>query len=244
MTGPSVSVILPVYNGQDTLGQALESVLAQEYHPLEIVVVDDGSTDNTRQIAEAFPQVVFLSQANQGPSAARNRGLQAASGELIAFIDDDDLWPPGKLAWQVGRLVADPTLELVLGRVQWEGLKQFTEPVVGFQFGAAVCRRSLIEAVGLIDEKLPMSEDVDWFMRIREQGRRFEISSQLALRYRRHPENMTADSYLSGQHLARALKHSLDRRRQAGKAESLPRLSLVAQDPEARRFLEERQAGD
>lgn len=237
-------MIVPVFNGEATLAQALESVLAQNYHPLEIVVVDDGSTDDTRQVAEACPQVVYLSQANQGPSAARNRGIKASSGELVAFIDDDDLWPPGKLDWQVGRLLADPTLELVLGRIRWEGLKQFSEPVVGFQFGAAVCRRSLFEAVGLIDEELPMSEDVDWFMRIREQGRRFEISSRIALHYRRHPDNMTADSYLSGQHLARALKHSLDRRRRRGKAESLPRLSLVAQDAEVRRFLEERHVGE
>ena len=235
-----VSVVLPVYNGERYLKEAIDSVLAQRHRPLEILVVDDGSTDDSGEIAQRYSEVQYHRQDNQGPSAARNRGIQMARGEFVAFIDADDLWPEDKLHWQLQVLHQHPDCQMSLGTVLWEGLKRFHQPVLGFQFGVALCRRSLFEAVGLLDESLRMSEDVDWFMRVREKNQEVQVSNRVALRYRRHPENMTADSYHSGQHLARALRLSLARRRQQGQQGDLPELKGWGADPEIVQFMEER----
>ena len=117
---PLVSVITPVYNGARHLVDAVTSIERQDYEPLEIIVVDDGSTDETPDvIAELGDRVRAFRQDNAGPAAARNRGLAEARGELLAFCDADDTWPDGKLDLQVGRLQQDPELDVVLGRVQY-----------------------------------------------------------------------------------------------------------------------------
>ena len=117
---PMVSVVIPVFDAGGRLLEAIVSVERQHYEPLEIVVVDDGSTDDTPAvIASLGTRVRSLRQPNAGPAAARNRGLAAARGELFAFLDADDLWPDGKLQRQVAALEADPDLDLVLGRVSY-----------------------------------------------------------------------------------------------------------------------------
>ena len=124
MTPPLVSCILPVYNGAAHLRDALESVLAQQYAPIEIVAVDDGSTDESPAILAACgSRVRVIRQPNGGPAAARNAGIHAARGELIAFLDQDDRWHPRKLARQVAHLQANPQLDVVVAHVEsfWEG---------------------------------------------------------------------------------------------------------------------------
>jgi glycosyltransferase involved in cell wall biosynthesis len=112
-----VSVILPVYNREHSLPRAIESVLRQTYRDLELIVIDDGSTDGTRAAAERYaPRVRVLDQPHRGPYAARNLGLQHARGELVAFIDSDDAWLPDKLALQVP-LMRRPEVGLVFGDV-------------------------------------------------------------------------------------------------------------------------------
>ena len=109
-----VSVIIPAYNGDRYLGSAIESVLAQTYRDYEIIVVDDGSTDNTAQVAQQYKNDVrYLSQTNQGVAASRNFGLAAALGDYIAFLDQDDLFLPYKLASQVELLDRDANLGMV-----------------------------------------------------------------------------------------------------------------------------------
>jgi len=99
---PLVSVILAVHNREGSVARAIASVLAQTYSPLELIVVDDGSTDGTRGVVEGFgAQVTLLARAHSGVYAARNTGLRRARGELVAFIDSDDAWLPDKLAAQV-----------------------------------------------------------------------------------------------------------------------------------------------
>src|SRR5687768_9695612 len=121
---PLVSVIVPVHQGERYLGEAVESVLAQTYAPIELIVVDDGSTDRSADIARGFgPVVRYVYQVNAGQSAARNHGVRLARGPLLAFLDDDDSWSPGKLALQVAALASDPCLEAVFGHV-----RQFVSP--------------------------------------------------------------------------------------------------------------------
>src|SRR5438477_8352790 len=109
-----VSVVIPTFNSADYLVQAIQSVLAQTYQDFEIIVVDDASTDNTNGVLQSFAdRICYVRQDRGGPSAARNRGILQARGELIAFLDADDLWRPTKLARQVDYLKCHPQACLV-----------------------------------------------------------------------------------------------------------------------------------
>lgn len=232
-------MIVPVYNGARWLGEALDSVLGQGVD--EVLVVDDGSQDHTPEVVRGFPQVRYFRQENAGPAAARNAGLARVGGDCLAFIDADDLWPEGKLAWQKQLLAEDPELQVVLGRVEWQGVEGFSEPLISFQFGAALVRKAAFAEVGALNERLPYSEDTDWFLRCREGGIKMHLSSRVGLIYRRHQENLTNDRQRSNRYLVQALKYSLDRRRcQQGPAEAMPSLLHSAGDAEAVRYLHER----
>ena len=113
----TVSVIIPAFNAEAHLGKCLSSIASQACDcRIEMIVIDDGSTDDTARIARSFPDVTLIQQQNQGPAAARNRGLEAATGELIAFLDSDDLWPAGKLEEQLRILKCNPDLRRIFIR--------------------------------------------------------------------------------------------------------------------------------
>lgn len=119
MEQPTVSVVIPTFNRREQLALSLSSVAAQTVKPHEIVVVDDGSTDDTREMLDEFArrhsdmQILVIHQENRGPSAARNAGMKAASGDLIAFLDDDDVWVSQKTERQLSVFAADPQLDLL-----------------------------------------------------------------------------------------------------------------------------------
>jgi glycosyltransferase involved in cell wall biosynthesis len=222
---PLVSVVIPVFNGEAFLREAVQSVLAQKYSPVEIIVVDDGSTDGTENVARSFPETVrYMRQSNKGPAAARNRGIEHAQGSLIAFADADDLWPEGKLELQLPYLLPDPAIEIVMGRIQQVRLsKMVDEPTFSVNLGSAVIRKSVFERVGLFDETMRYSEDVDWFMRAREAGAAIVTIDAVTLLYRQHEQNMTRGKSTSELNVLKALKRSLDRRRErTGSAAALP----------------------
>ena len=198
---PLISVILPVWNGARFLAEAIASIRAQNDPHLEIILVDDGSTDQTAAMAAGFPDVRNFHQANQGPAAARNLGLAEAGGELIAFLDVDDLWPAGKLACQRAHLEANPTLDAVLGRVQYVSLEGALELPTRFEgpdrtvsnvhLGCGLYRRKVFDALGGFAPSLRFSEDQDWLRRAREAGRQLMILEEVTLLYRLHGGNMT-----------------------------------------------------
>jgi glycosyltransferase involved in cell wall biosynthesis len=239
MSAPLVSVVVPAFNATRFIGEALASIARQEYEPLEIVVVDDGSTDGTAQAAREFGvRLTLIEQPNRGPAAARNRGIAAAQGGLIAFLDTDDLWPDGKLALQVPRLSEDSTLDVVLGQIRYEALDdrtldgiRFDEPdgvLTNVNLGAGLFSRNVFDRIGLFDESLRFSEDQDWFLRAREAGARIAVLAEVTLLYRLHAGNMTRGKSARELALARVLKRSLDRRRTtARKADSLPHWSTL-----------------
>ena len=245
---PLLSVIIPVFNGERFLGDAVQSVreavhvLDQEYSDVEIIVVDDGSTDGTARVASSFYETVrYLHQANQGPSAARNRGIEHARGSLIAFADADDLWPADKLKLQLPLLINDPAVEIVMGRIQQVSLSQtidgqtraedVAEPAFSVNLGSAVIRKSVFERVGLFDESMRYSEDVDWFMRAREGGTEIVTIDAVTLFYRQHDQNMTRGKSTSELNVLKALKKSLDRRReQTGFASALRPFKISAEE--------------
>jgi glycosyltransferase involved in cell wall biosynthesis len=232
--GPLVSVVIPVFNGEAFLRDAIESVLTQKYSPLEIIIVDDGSIDGTETVARSFAETVrYLRQANKGPAAARNRGIEYAQGSLIAFTDADDVWPETKLELQLPYLISDPAIEIVMGQIQQVSLsgtvngqtqaEESTEPAFSVNLGSAIIRRSVFERVGLFDETMRYSEDVDWFMRAREAGAVIVTIDAVTLFYRQHEQNMTRGKSTSELNVLKALKRSLDRRRErTGFASALP----------------------
>jgi glycosyltransferase involved in cell wall biosynthesis len=220
----SVSVILPVYNRESYLAEAIDSVFRQEYGPLELIVIDDGSTDRTAEIAQGYGEKIrYRYQNNAGAPAARNNGLSVASGNVIAFIDADDLWPEGKLLLQTDRLRQDPTLEVVMGRVQYSILRQtpngdaifspFQSPFLAPYLGAAIYRRTVFEKLGYLNQTYRFCDDVDLFLRIREQRLPMIVMDATTLIYRIHDTNMTRERQKSEADYLKALRQSIDRRR-------------------------------
>jgi glycosyltransferase involved in cell wall biosynthesis len=226
---PLVSVIIPVYNGADFLEGAISEVQAQNYEPLEIIVVDDGSTDNTRAIAQQFhTSVRYLYQENSGPAAARNCGIRSAQGEIIGFLDVDDAWPTDKLKAQVQYLVEHPTVEIVQGLIQQMELVRNNGggdanfvaihlPYNYINLGSALYRKSVFETVGLFDESMRYGEDVDWYFRAWESGISKALVNQIGLFYRKHDQNMTAGKRLVDVGFIKIFKKHLDRYRQSGR---------------------------
>jgi len=229
-----ISVIIPAYNAAPFLADALECVREQRCDPLEIIVVDDGSTDNTSEVAASFGSAVrLIRQENQGPAGARNRGLLVARGNAIAFLDADDLWPAGALQLLAGEM-ASRQAEIVLGRVQYmrqvkdasgvRGFEPFAEPCISMSLDAGLFHRSVFDKVGHFDPTTRSGEDVDWFMRAREQNIHLAVLPEVTLFYRRHDHNMTRARQSIHADFVRTLKRSLDRRRNTDVLESLPPL--------------------
>jgi glycosyltransferase involved in cell wall biosynthesis len=232
---PLVSVIIPVYNGAKFLPAAVDSVLAQSYRNFEIVVVDDGSEDDTPAVAaELADKIRYFREPHRGVAATRNRGLEEAQGSLIAFLDVDDTWPVYKLERQAQRLAEDPSLDFVLGLLQrtWhnsEGHLMGGPEELALNNGTALFRRETFEKMGRFDESQAFCEDLDWFMRAREIGLNFRIQRAVMLRYYRHDGNMTNQVAVNNQAFIQALKKSLIRRRLAGLG-PLPEMSSYYDD--------------
>jgi len=223
---PLVSVVIPVYNGEAYLAEALDSVFAQTHRPLEVIVVDDGSTDLSAEIARAVLGVRYCAQPHSGPGASRNLGVSQARGRFLAFLDADDLWPVGKLARQLAAFDADPTLDIVYGHVQ-----QFRRPapagatvederiggpVPGHVPGTALIRRESFLRVGPIATHLRVGEFIDWYARAQEAGLNSLMLPEVLLKRRVHTENLGIGERASRTDYVRVLKASLDRRRAHG----------------------------
>ncbi len=234
---PLTSVIIPVYNCDRYLPEAIESVLNQTYQQFEIIVVDDGSTDKTAQIATIFSDKIrYVYQENSGPSTARNTGIKIAKGEIITFLDADDLWSQNKLQLQLAYLGENPSQEVVIGCTQFMQLTlgderqkfaEIGEPRIFLNLGSAIFRKSVFEQVGLFDETLRYSEDVDWFNRARESAIAILMHQEVVLFYRQHEQNMTRNKVANELNVLKVLKRSLDRRRSKndGVATQLSKLS-------------------
>lgn len=210
---PLVSVVIATYNMARYLPQALRSVLLQTYPNLEIIVVDDGSTDATPVVIEPFrssPAVRYIRQANAGQAAAKNHGVREARGEYIAFLDADDFWVDDKLAAQVPLLQRSPDVGVVYSRLHYVDAngtrvgvsdnELFRGDVSGalfvrnfIGFGTAVARRACFECLGGFDESLTMGIDYDLWLRFSTRYR-FDYVDRPLLCYRRWPGQMSNDT--------------------------------------------------
>ena len=220
---PLVSVIIPVHNGERFVADAVGSVLAQQYPSLEIIVIDDGSTDGTEDAVRRLPcDVLYFKQENLGPAAARNRGIRDASGDFVAFLDVDDLWPEHTLTLLVHELMSRPELEVVRGYSQ----VMEHDPVTGtyeyrgnpkesfpYSIASGVYRKRVFDRVGLFDKTLLYGEDTDWYNRAHELKVPMQRVEAVTLHVRRHGKNMTHAKTLVELNMLRVLKKSLDRQR-------------------------------
>lgn len=199
-----VSVIIPNYNYEKYIGEAIESVLAQTYRNFEVIVVDDGSTDNSLQVIRSFGDSVrLLQQENQHVSATRNTGIRAARGKWVAFLDADDIWHPNKLELQLRELRNNPMWSYISADVVPLKTREFPEfdaltvksrklslldflTVTLMSSSSAVIRTSCFKEVGFFDTKLRASEDRDMWWRLAAKFRGGLVEAPL-WRYRQHP---------------------------------------------------------
>ena len=209
---PKVSVIIPTYNRQDFVREAIASVIAQTYQGFELIVVDDGSEDDTRTVVQEFsdiaPGIRYIFQSNQGVSAARNTGVALSTGPLIAFLDSDDVWQPGKLESQATFFATHPEAQICQTEEMWlrHGVRvnphKKHRKAGGDIFArsldlclvspsAVMLRRSLFDHIGGFDPRLPACEDYDLWLRIAAILPVHLIETPLVIKRGGHPDQLS-----------------------------------------------------
>jgi glycosyltransferase involved in cell wall biosynthesis len=231
LSGALVSVIIPVFNGKRFLADAIHSALSQDYRPIEVIIVDDGSSDGSTRLAAAYEDVRVIAQTHAGVAAARNRGIQAARGAFVAFLDQDDVWAPQKLRLQVAALLDHPEA----GYAQC-GVEVCPEPGFGWPVwvrketagaGGLVClpstwlvRRSVFACVGLFDTSYRTGCDTDWLVRAREAGVSRIVVPEMLVRWRIHGANASRRLLADRTEGFRVLREAIRRKRLGGRPEA------------------------
>ncbi len=234
MSNPLVSCIVPAFNSGRYIGEALDSIVAQTWRHTEMIVVDDGSSDDTVEVVAGYgSRVSCIRQDNAGPAATRNAGVAAASGDLVAFLDADDLWHEEKLERQISCFDAKPGIEacVTYAKMFWvpqleyeaEGYRENprSDGIPGYATTTLLAKRGLFDKIGFFREDLWFSDATEWFMRAREQNVALEIIPDVLTYHRMHELNLTRRrSGASKAEFARIVGESLIRRRAA--AQSIP----------------------
>lgn len=228
MSLPLISVVIPTCNRAHYLGEAIESVAGQSYGNCEIIVVDDGSTDHTADVVAGFgDRVVLVRQDNRGTGAARNTGIARASGEFLAFLDDDDFWSHGKLALQMQAFDAAAETDAVYGHME-----QFASPELDDEqrarfrhlagqvipaplAPAMLIRRASFDRVGPFDELLPIGLEMDWYARLCEAGLKTVVLDAVVYHRRLHTANANLTRSDEQPERLKVLKSIIARRRKA-----------------------------
>ena len=224
-----ISIVIPVFNCERYLSDAIESVVRQSYKPIEIIIVDDGSTDRSAAIAKSFgPLIKYVSQPHRGIAATRNRGISISRGSFFAFLDCDDIWTGNKLMLQMALFQANSDADIVFGHVQQfispeldENQKKnlycpTEEKMPGYVAGTMLIRRQSFVRAGPFETNLRIGEFVDWYIRAREMGIKSIMLPDVVLRRRLHADNTGSRDRDSRTDYVRILKASLDRRRASG----------------------------
>jgi glycosyltransferase involved in cell wall biosynthesis len=216
---PLVSVIIPVFNGEHYVADAIVSVLAQRHHALEVIVVDDGSTDASADVVHriADARCRLVQQPSSGAAAARNRGISESAGTLIAFLDADDVWTPDKLERQVHTLAAEPEIDMVFGHyVTFGSRRDASDARPGYSLGTMLVRRESFLKVGPLGTTWRVGEFIDWYARAEEAGLRHVMLPDVLLRRRAHDDNLTARQRHAAVDYARIVRGIAARRARLG----------------------------
>ncbi|MEI6331191.1 MAG: glycosyltransferase family A protein [Pseudanabaena sp. ELA645] len=200
---PLVSVIIPVYNREKFLAEAIDSVLAQTYRPIEIIVIDDGSTDKSGEIARSYAETKYIYQDNQGVSVARNIGVDAAQGEFLAFLDSDDMWLPNKLETQINYMLKHPEVNITGTEMKnfmesgteipsWFNFEEYVKVIEKtILFHTMVMRKAVFLQVGYFLPDFRSGEDTEWIWRARDFKVSIEQIPQVFTLRRLHGENLS-----------------------------------------------------
>lgn len=223
LTSHDVSVVIPAYNAGPFIDAAIESIVTQDSPPDEIIVVDDGSSDDTaKRCAEWGDRVHLIRQARHGVGRARNVGVDTATGRLLAFLDADDLWMPDKLTLQVAHLNAHSSHVAVFGWMQnfihpgaaiTLDARTPTDVRPAYQAPTMLVRREVFAAIGRFDEDGPLQGWVDWYLRLVESGLPLGMIDSLCVRRRIHGANLTLTTPGVTTEYHRLIHASLQRRR-------------------------------
>lgn len=208
---PLISIVIPCYNQGQFLGQAIASVADSAYRPVEVIVVDDGSTDGTAAVARAFPEVTYIQQANAGPAAARNRGFLASRGDFIVYLDADDRLAPRGLDVGASALQARPDCEFVSGRCLMMSADGVLLPTPSYPRierdhyrallrrnyiwmpAMAMFRRRAIEWAGGFNPYVNAAADYELYLKV-ARTHPVHDHGQVVAYYRRHEENMSGNA--------------------------------------------------
>ncbi len=240
MTSSLISIIMPARNGEQYIEAALMSLLHHNAGELDIIVINDGSTDRTAEIVQRIAvihaEVRMIPGPCRGVSSARNAGLAAVPKQAgyISFLDCDDLKASGSLMRQRQQLEQSPDKQYVLGLTEFFETvdEQSGWPAAGgrsavhrtVQLGAALFRKKVFDQIGGFNEEMPQGEDGDFLLRLLEERLPYSIDDEIAVHYRRHAHNMTNDFLQVRRGFADAIRRSLARRRQTGKVADLGEL--------------------
>ncbi|RLD45743.1 MAG: glycosyltransferase family 2 protein [Bacteroidetes bacterium] len=231
-THPLVSIIIPTYNHGKYLHDALSSVFADSYSPKEVIVVNDGSTDNTAEIAASFPHLQYIYQKNQGVAVARNTGVRAAKGKYIAFLDSDDIWMAGRIKRTIDYFLKHPDVEYVLAQQKMFLEKDYPKPAHIEQAwlekpidtsgsGVLTVRRSCFEKIGLFNPDYQIGEDTEWFLRANEANILVGRMDFVAIKRRIHGANLTVAQVKEARFsLFKMMKESIERKKGAASKNS------------------------
>jgi glycosyltransferase involved in cell wall biosynthesis len=226
-----ISVVVPVYNGERFLAEALVSLRRQSLPAADVVAIDDGSTDGSAAVLADFPELRVVRQPNAGCAVARNRGVALASHEIIAFLDQDDVWHPERLERSAAVLANDPTLGFVVCATEnfltpgmdaapsWLDPRMLDVPQHGFGTCALMVRRATFDAVGPFDPTKVPVDDSEWLVRALDFGIRYDHLNDVLVRRRIHENNLTGTlrgTPAHGPAMAQILHASLKRRRASG----------------------------
>jgi len=219
-----VSAVIAVKNGEQFLASAIESILKQEYPANEIIFIDSNSTDSSADIAKSYKEIRYIRQIKQGLPDAWNVGIEAARGDLIAFLSHDDMWTPDKLHVQMNYMTEHPKIQYTIARVKFFMESGFPIPtgfrkelLEGDHIGripeTLVVRKSLFDVIGNFNPQITSAEDLEWFARANDYKVPMAIMPELLLFKRIHDKNLTSNISQIHQNILSALRLSVERKR-------------------------------
>lgn len=222
MTSPLVSIVVPVFNNARFLAETIQTILQQDYKPVEIIMIDDGSTDGSATIIKNHPDIHYVYQDNRGPAAAKNAGVKIAKGEYVAFLDADDLWASDKLSKQVACMEASPQLGYTitfmrmhmmpgLEKPHWLKQELLDRSLTAYLPSSLLMRRDCLQQVGEFDEAFKTSDEVDWFFRAKDKGVPMQILQEVLLYRRIHDHNLSNNLKALHATLLESVRRSISR---------------------------------